>query len=260
MVMHSMRARTQMLAQTIGIELNPEGDILDHVSTLEVKVWEDICEGTITERLTKLEYELGVIDDMTQCGVFKEHDEQGRRKMINPFRCINAKPQHVETQHIKVKRARRVLSWNYPGIKGPQQKKPKTDDKKNTVYRYFTYLYLSFAFFLMIDPLQHLVSEMFYEFGSLSLDIFQVVGSSTLPILKVFGSSIMTVFRHFNNHMHDVYLPVLATIFWILTGYFACRLSSPKPVTTYEIINGMRNRRMKGWEMKRHVQRSMLRR
>ena len=53
-VTRSIHARTQMLAKVVGIELNPEGDIVDHVSTLEMKVWEESYGGTINQRLKTL--------------------------------------------------------------------------------------------------------------------------------------------------------------------------------------------------------------
>ena len=55
----------------------------------------ETCGGTINERLNKLEYELGVIEDMIHHLVLSQHNEQGRRKLINPFQYINANPPNV---------------------------------------------------------------------------------------------------------------------------------------------------------------------
>jgi hypothetical protein len=62
-----------MIAKVIEMELNPEGGVIDHLESLEFKVWEAVRKGSMTERLDYLEDELGVLDDMTYWGYFTEY-------------------------------------------------------------------------------------------------------------------------------------------------------------------------------------------
>ena len=98
-------------------------------------------------------------------------------------------------------------------------------------------LYLLCAFLLFLGPLQELTLEMSHVFKSTFLNILQWIASLALDIFKVFGSSTITIFHHVNDRWYDIYAPMLAPIFWLITGYISCTLSRPKEVTTIDIAS-----------------------
>ena len=231
--------RAETLANVIGIQLDPQGTVVDHVCTLEEAVWEETHDeaGTLDERLSVLEYELDDMDDVAMFEGFHREDEHGRAWLLSPFRQLNAN--HLSADGTPPpKRAARLRNVTYPAMKRPSSKRPKTSHKTDDIpYKFLTYLYLFLAFVFLVAPVQHMASEVFFEFGSSSLDVIKIIGLSTLDIFKAFGSLASDMHSHFCQHLHDIYLPVLAPIFWILAGYFACCLSRPKPVTTLDIIS-----------------------
>ena len=150
-----MNKRVKVLADVIPVRLDPAGDLLDHLSTLEHKVYERVYKGPFNERIERLEDDLGTLDDFAYLGLIEDHDENGKRKAIFP----------VELE----------------------SKKPKNDNPTSGWYKNFQQLYLLFAFIVVLNPLQSLMWEMCQGFGSLFLGVTKHVwfnwNSIYLPLI-----------------------------------------------------------------------------
>ena len=214
-VTRKLRERVRELAKIVPVTLDPNGSIHDHVCTLEHRLYEHFCEGSLKERVFNLEMELEVLDDLADFNYLTEGD-----KMFNPFPLA---PDNIrDSAHVR------------------HPKRPKKIGETNEApawYNILQKLYLLCAFIFFVGPLQGLMIEMLQVFGSSVRDICQVVVSAHWDILQVFGSSTITLFSHVRQHWGSVYAPLLAPIFWIIAGYLACAMSRPRPITTYEIAS-----------------------
>ena len=70
-----LRERVRVMPTFITVILDSNETLKDHVDTLEYKVYEHLCDGTLKERISTLEWELGILDDMASLGLLK--DERG---------------------------------------------------------------------------------------------------------------------------------------------------------------------------------------
>ena len=158
----------ETLANVIGIQLDPQGNVVDHVCTLEEAVWEQTYDdvGTLNERLARLECELEEVDDMAVSGCFHRNDEHGGEKLLNPFRELNANHPSADGTP-PPKRAARLRDVTNPDSKRPLSKRFKTSHKTDELpYKFLTYFYLFSAFVFLVAPVQHMALEVFFEFGS----------------------------------------------------------------------------------------------
>ena len=81
----NLHQRLQCVANVIPVQLNPEGDVLDHLSQLEFKVWECVQKGTVDFRLAQLEDELGVLDDLAYWELLNDDSGQPFDPFPVPF-------------------------------------------------------------------------------------------------------------------------------------------------------------------------------
>ena len=89
-----MKKRVKVLADVIPVRLDPAGDLLDHLSTLEHKVYERVYKGPFNKRIERLEDNLETLDDFAYLGLIEDHDENGKRKAIFPVDLESKKPKN----------------------------------------------------------------------------------------------------------------------------------------------------------------------
>ena len=58
-----------------------------------------------------------------------------------------------------------------------------------------------------------------------------------LEMMHGFGSVFINSLKHIEVHWTSLYLSLLEPLSWMAAGYFACYLSCPKPVTSFDLAS-----------------------
>ena len=124
----SMKKRLKTLSEYIPVVLDLAGDIVDHLNTLDHKVFERIQTGSITKRIERLEEELDDLDDWADLQIL----EKDKPAFLVSYPIDESDGSDVEVGH-----------------------------KSSKVYNIFQYIYFFCASLLLLGPLSSVLWEMF---------------------------------------------------------------------------------------------------